>query len=860
MIHVGNKEVNNVYVGNKRTIRVYKGDKIIYDGAKLKYDVSKNPKLTHYFYHGKQKVSASETFIPIYFTDYYQREYFYDDHSLRFDIRVDLDGTVSWRRDIPAGDYNLSLGVLGVGVHQYNIEVIQKDTGLRSHRLFNEIWIVDDSDDITPEQTYQIVEQDFLNHNIISGLDENATQEQMTANRRGVTALLEEKHQAGFRKIIFPKNSLIRINMNIIGETETARWGPTWLFKYLPKPILIPTNTTVDLNGSTIKLHPYSDTDVIAYKYTEPSRIPPNGGYAKKGEPYNLMIMFLDCTNSCLCNGILEGDYFERETMEIEIHNDDGTITKEIGALSGGNGEHDSCLEIHGGKYNKLENLTFRQVGGYIVYNERSVGANGRAPKGETTNLNMSAHWGPNMHCWDNGAGLDINDLTGEEVFVGGRRTTSDYVDASVLMDPSLPDNRKGWFALGKSGGVDSPSGHDYLDKISFYDKDKKFIENYISHQPRMCKMPENTKYIRITKNGYNKEDIFGEPDYWLACTDYPEYIEYNNCHFIDNRTCVNPNRFKHFRMYKCDFTRSGQSITPLAIDAEDGGATMQDFYVEECTILERAKRQTGDCTCVGGLNIVFRHNHNMNFESRAEALNVTINDNSFDGNYKPVLSANNGWRSNYSTRIYNNRSVNRLHFSPSIHKNLTDAIKIKNCNNASTGDGWGKQIGYRIVYEDCDDMRIASRIRYIRCNIYLDKNGLGDGSGENIFANCKFLATTPTNCYNLWGVNYGPADSNLGAFYNCELNTKNVPIQISARNSETENFDAYFEKTIFKSPVKFLFNKSVDTSKFVLKDCTFEKDITIDLKGKMKIIFSNCTFLGNVTYLNDGQKNTIII
>ena len=160
------------YVKSRRLKKMNKKSKISSIApSKLKYDYRTVPQVIHYYYKGKQKVSTSETIIPIYFTDWYQREYYHNDNSLRFNLRLDLDGNVSYINNLPAGDYDLSLGVLDVGEHEYSIEVTQVNNGLRSQRLFNKIWIVDDSNDITEEQTYQIKDVDLNNYNITLNLE-----------------------------------------------------------------------------------------------------------------------------------------------------------------------------------------------------------------------------------------------------------------------------------------------------------------------------------------------------------------------------------------------------------------------------------------------------------------------------------------------------------------------------------------------------------------------------------------------------------------------------------------------------------------------------------------------------------------
>ena len=152
-----------IKLGINKNIKTIRGRK---ETSSLIYNVTTVPQVVHYYYPGKQKVSTSETIIPIYFTDWYQREYYYDDDSLNFNIRLEIDGNISYINNLKAGDYNLSLGILDVGEHEYSIEIEDIKHGLKSQRLFNRIWIVDDSNDITESETYNVTLNDLTNNNI----------------------------------------------------------------------------------------------------------------------------------------------------------------------------------------------------------------------------------------------------------------------------------------------------------------------------------------------------------------------------------------------------------------------------------------------------------------------------------------------------------------------------------------------------------------------------------------------------------------------------------------------------------------------------------------------------------------------
>ena len=299
----------------------------------LVYDLTTNPQIYHYYYEPKQLVSTEETIIPIYFSDWYQREYFYDDTSLNFKLRLDVDGNIQYIDNLKSGDYNLSLGVLDVGEHQFNIEVEDKQHNLKSQRLFNTIWIVDKMD-IEDNEIYYVSSSDYSNYNITLDLDDTASHEAMTNNRYGMTNMLNDLHNRGYKKIVLMENSYIRVNADF-HDTDINTHNP----------ITIPTNTTLDLNGSTIKMHVYNDKE-----------------YGDAGQMTNHIIIMKNCIDSHLVNGTIEGNFTERATYQYNA----GTVEEPIyeNALKGINGEHDGGVVIYGGKYNTVENITLTNVTG----------------------------------------------------------------------------------------------------------------------------------------------------------------------------------------------------------------------------------------------------------------------------------------------------------------------------------------------------------------------------------------------------------------------------------------------------------------------------------------------------------------
>ena len=197
------------------------------------------PYVSTYYYNPTPKAGTSIT-IPLYITDYFQREYAYNDKTEKFTLRYEVDGQVKTLTDIPGGDYNLVLGALSAGEHWFSVQVTDSH-GYSSFRLYNELLVKSSS-----ERSYTVTSNDLTNNNITINLDNSASDTQMQNNRVGLTNLFTSLKNQGYTKCVLPQGTY-RINKAIREATNNDA------------PISIPSGFTVDLNGSTIKMHVYDD-------------------------------------------------------------------------------------------------------------------------------------------------------------------------------------------------------------------------------------------------------------------------------------------------------------------------------------------------------------------------------------------------------------------------------------------------------------------------------------------------------------------------------------------------------------------------------------------------------------------------
>ena len=276
----------------------------------------KVPYISTYYFNPKPTVNESVQ-IPLYITDYYQSEYMKNDTKKTLDLYYEVDGVEKKISDIKLGDYTLTIGKLSEGLHTFAVQAYDKSTGLRSHKLYNDLMVVA-SNTIPSTKIYKMSQVDLINYNIKNN---NSTNEaDLISTRDGLTQLFADKQKAGYRKIVLLKGTY-RIN----GENARTTC------------ISIPSYFTVDMNGSTFKL------DTI------------------KNESSGCIVRMENVIDAHLENGILEGDRYERIQEQLERD---------------GLGEGINTVLITAGKYCSLENLTIKNTTGHTIWSLPKMGDN----------------------------------------------------------------------------------------------------------------------------------------------------------------------------------------------------------------------------------------------------------------------------------------------------------------------------------------------------------------------------------------------------------------------------------------------------------------------------------------------------
>ena len=725
-----NKSINFQYVSNENLSSI---------------SFEEVPYISTYYFNTKPSINE-DVIIKYYVTDYNQSEYL-EDKDRQLEVQCEVDGKRISSDIVNSGDNEMNLGKLSEGVHYFSLQASDKDTGLTSNKLYNEIMVINpDSYVITEEQTYYINDSDLQKYGIKS--NNSTIEEDMINTRNGLTKLFSELQNKGYRKCILPVG-IYRVKCT--SRTEC---------------IYIPTNFTVDMNGSTFKLNTVLDNNV---------------GIA--------IVRMENTVDSHLINGILEGDRFERKALGLERSY---------------NGEPINTLYLVGGKYCSIENLKIKATTGHTIMS-MVKGISNAGKLNEFSNKLI---------------------YNGEEIY-GVNWYTSEIKDITNLLSSK-------YIMVGTDGGYRGVKGKSLVVYFNFYDENKKFLQTEVGYQYRKTRIPEKSKYVAVSFYG----EVTANSNISLFYRELGTNWSYKNISFEDTRTtAIATTSCDDLLIEDCTFTRCGNSITPSAVDFEDGWQECQDVYFRNCTLLESGAGNTViDNT---GYNHVYENNTGFIYLIRYSVVGLVLRDSKKVSVFRWVRGYNTG--SQYS-RVYDNEfgSV----YSPS---DDNDEGIVSTIIKDSTINGGVETSTKTFAFKNCKGLSISgSRAKFINCDIY-PKPYLGN---DFIFENCNFYNMDDKKSEIRFSFNYSNATR---IFNNCTFK--------STTNLDSHNYfnTGIFNKCTFEEDVKVNPNVENNLGELQFDNCTFNKNITLNIKNENCYIeFEHCTFRGTISYIKYGEKNSI--
>lgn len=522
-------------------------------------------------YYIKPIVSTYEdVIIDFYITDYYQTEYQKEDYSNTFTVTVKINGKKDIvKKNLKAGDHSINIGKFkSTGEQKFSI-IVTDEYGRNSHELFNYFLVKDE----TIVNEYIVTKNDLLKYNIKSTDDYEEKQivslditdptsekvrdamiiesKKYTPSSNTYLCLIAEVEGSEFNNwwgenIVlyaedYDKDYVLQEATNtreglqkLLNDKKAEGYNKVTLYPGVYridhlKQIYIPTEFTLNLNGSTIKQNQFTGDS-------------------------SLMIELNNTFDSHVINGTLEGDYYSHDYI-----NSPNSSEWVMGISIGGES-----------KYSSYENLTIKDITGY--------GATNGISRSEDNSLDYTYLYpiavGDSFKLGDidRESGLDID---------SNSRTTSDFINIDNHYEV-------GYLSISRYLGYQGRAFDSWNLICHFYDKDKNYIKSTDGYQYRRIEVPEDARYIKITILTTEIPTDLSIQYFRIPTNCSIRNVKFENCRSV----ALAPAAMNNMLVESCEFINSGQSITNCAFDAEDGWDLMQDCTFRKLNFHDNPKAE----------------------------------------------------------------------------------------------------------------------------------------------------------------------------------------------------------------------------------------------------------------------------
>ena len=277
-------------------------------------------------------------------------------------------------------------------------------------------------------------------------------------------------------------------------------------------------------------------------------------------------------------------------------------------------------------------------------------------------------------------------------------------------------------------------------------------------------------------------------------CKHLGDYLEISDIDFIDTRTtAMAPSACNNLLIENCTYTRAGNSITPCAVDFEDGWQECQDVYYRNVKVLE----SSGTATVIDntGYNHVYEGIEGHRMILRRGVLGGVIR-NSKDMTNTVNWTVGNKIVCKYS-RLYNVESGNMIFSHSDTESGEFEEFKVRDSVINGTYVNTSTDI---VTFEDCVFTKLSGQNFVLKnCvvqpqpfwgeNIYcygceFKNMETPDGEiafsfnsldAERVFENCTFKGKTQLKNHN---------NFNSGVFKGCEFDDLSMTIGLSAKDT----------------------------------------------------------------------------
>ena len=559
--------------------------------------------------------------VPFYVTNYNHDEWMNDDYTTMFQIEIVFNGTII-RKIAHAGNNEINIGRCSeFGEHYFTYQCTDLSNNIKSPMYTKHLLCKDKSKILN---IYEMTENDLVTYNIDNNNNRELTV--MENNIDGLNSFITDKKSEGYDGV-----KLLPGQYNVAPGNSRDR------------AVVIPSNFTLDMNGSKIK-HVFTT----------------------KGSGSLIVKIEMDSIDSHIINGYIEGDYDEHDVT---------VVGDEAAAGSGIEGEGFNCISM-GGAFCSLENVDIGWVTGYCA----CTGTNSRYI---TDAKNVSLF----KQCYIDSNGNEIS----SDVFY-----TSDFYNIA-----NIKSNCKFITAcnyLGYGGYV----GSSEIGYIHFYDSNKVYLKSTKFRQYSLIPILENSAYVKVTLYSTSTPS---STTFRVEGKNYIDMSNYKllNVDFHDTRTCALATGVYDFQLVKnCTFDRCGQwleqgRVTPVAIDIEDGYQWGQNYFFENNFYNEKQTIGSSAIIINSGYNVNII-NTNMNSQQR-RVKGLNIRDSKIGG--VTIITLVNKMKTGFH-RIYNNIFTDELGFTV---EDSSMFGKVKRCTflkRLNHGTGYSPTNNKNITFDNC--------------------------------------------------------------------------------------------------------------------------------------------------------------
>ena len=559
--------------------------------------------------------------VPFYITNYNQDEWINDDYTTMFQIEIVFNGNVI-RKIVHAGENEINIGKCpNLGEQYFTYQCTDLTTKIKSPMYVKHLLCIDKS---IEKNIYEMTENDLVTYNI-----NNTNNRELTAmenNIDGLNSFITNKKSEGYDGV-----KLLPGQYNVAPGNSRNR------------PVAIPSNFTLDMNGSKIK-HVFTT----------------------KGSGSLIVKIDKDAIDSHIINGYIEGDYDEHDVT---------VVGDEAAAGSGIEGEGFNCISM-GGAFCSLENVDIGWVTGYCACS----GNNSEY----VTNAQVTSSF---KKCYI--------DSTGNEV-------SSDVFYTSEFYDITYAKNNCNFITACNYGGYGGYVGDSDMGYIHFYDGNRSYLKSTKFRQYSLIPIIQNAYYVKVTLYSTSTPS---STTFRVQGKKYIDMSNYKllNINFHDTRTCALTTGIYDFQLVKnCTFDRCGQwleqgRVTPVAIDIEDGYQWGQNYFFENNFYNTKQTIGSGTIIITCGYNVNMS-NTNMSSQPR-RVKGLSIKNSTIEG--LNIITLSDKIKSGFQ-RIHDNVFTDELGI---VVQDRSMFGKVKRCTflkRLNHGTGYSPTNNKNITFDNC--------------------------------------------------------------------------------------------------------------------------------------------------------------